>query len=216
MFFRILTLLFLLSAIPLFADDKAPDVSKMSYEELEKNGTDYFLKNQLDESWKCFQEMLRRQKAKKEPVETEIGVAYYGLGRIAILRRNFPEAIKYFEEARKRLNEGNAPPIVIAAMLYYLAAAYYQEKQFEKALELGNKEIPLTAKIYGEESSDFAISLVAHASRLYALNRQKEAISLTRKAYDIMCRCKGNDDPATQRIFKKLSEWEEGTKNQKN
>jgi len=212
MFFRLLTLLFLASALPLFADDKAPDISKMPYEVLEKNGTDYFLKNKLDESWECFQEMLRRQKAKKEPVETEIGVAYYGLGRIAILRKNFPEAIKYFEEARKRLNEGNAPPVVISGLLYYLAAAYYQEKQFEKALELGNQEIPLTAKIYGEESSDFAMSLAGHAAMLYDLNRKKEAISLTRKAYDIMCRCKGKDNAVTQKVLKRLLKWEKETK----
>ena len=211
MCFRLLTLLFLASALPLFADDKAPDISKMPYEVLEKNGTDYFLKNKLDESWECFQEMLRRQKAKKEPVETEIGVAYYGLGRIAILRKNFSEAIKYFEEAQKRLNEGNTNPVVISGLLYYLATAYYREKQFEKALELENEEIPLTAKIYGKDSSKFAISLLAHASTLYALNRQKEAIPLARNAYDIMCRCKGKDDTTAQNILKKLSEWENET-----
>ena len=208
MFFRILTLFFLLSAIPLIADDKAPDISKMSCEELENNGVDYLLAQKFDLAQKCFDEMLKRETSKKNPDPAELTIIYYGLGRVFQDKKDIPKAIEYFEKALSYANEKNSDLRILADLYYFAGAAYSRNEQLERALSLENKAIELATKTYGENHNKTAVFLAGNANVYRKMKDYDKSIEQLKKAYSILVKVYGPEEKITQRVSKAIAEVE--------
>ena len=210
MFFRILTLLFLLSAIPLFADDKIPDISKMPYEELENNGVDYLLAKKFDLAQKCFDEMLKRETSKKNPDPEELLAIYFGLGRVFQDKKDIPKAIEYFEKALSYANEKNSDLRILADLYNFTGAAYGVLKQYKKALPIARLSVEYADRSYGKNAPVTAVYMMGYALALRDNKEPEKALSLLKKAYEILEKYHGKNERATQRMAKLLSEWQKG------
>lgn len=210
MFLRILTLLFLLSAIPLFADDKAPAISKMSYEELAKNGLDYLLAYKFDLSQACFEEMLKRETSKKNPDPEELLAIYFGLGRVFQDKKDIPKAIEYFEKSLSYVNEKSNDIQFLADLYYFTGAAYGVLKQYPKALPLAEKAVKYAESSYGKDAPRTAVYMMGYALALRDNKENEKALSVLKKAYEILEKYHGKNERATQRMAKLLSEWQKG------
>ena len=209
MFFRLFTLFFMLSALPLSAEEKAPDISNMPYEELENNGVDYLLARKFDLAQACFDEMLKRQKAKKNPSPAKLTIIYYGLGRVFQDKKDIPKAIEYFEKALGYADEKSNDLRILADLYYFAGAAYSRKEQLEKALALENKAIELATKIYGEDHNKTAVFLAGNANIYRKMKNYDKSIEQLKKAHSILVKIYGLEEKITQRVSKAIEEVEE-------
>lgn len=75
---------------------------------------------------------------------------------------------------------------------------------FKKSLELRERTLPLTAEIYGEQSTYYATELV-NLSEMYAVNEEpSKAIETSKKALDLMETIYGKDSPNYYHAYSKL------------
>ena len=210
MFFRILTFLLLAFAIPLFADDKAPDISKMPYEELAKNGLDYLLAYKFDLSQACFEEMLKRETSKKKTDQEELLAIYYGLGRVFQDKKDIPKSIEYFEKSLSYVNEKSNDIQFLADLYYFAGSAYRISGQYTKALSLDESSVKYAECSYGKQSPRTAVYMMGYALALRDNKENEKALSILKKAYEILEKYHGKNERATQRMAKLLSEWQKG------
>ncbi len=214
---KILTsLLIFICAFSLSAEDMSNDkkqqfkesLSKMSYNDLEKNGVDYLLVNKFECSQACFEEMLRRETAKKNPRPTELAVIYYGLGRVCQDRKDFSIAVKHFGKALKYTKNQNIDKRFLADLYYFAGAAHSRNEQLEKALELEDKAIELAREIYGENSNKTASFLAGNANIYRKIGEYDKSIKQLKKAYSILIEIYGKDKEITRRVADKISKVE--------
>jgi len=187
----------------LFADDKAPDVSKMSYEELENNGVDYLLAQKFDLAQKCFDEMLKRETSKKNPDTAELTIIYYMLGRTFQDNKDFPNAVKYFNKALD--GEKTLKDTLLKSQLYFFAGtAFYKSNDLGNAEKLASKAYTLISNAYGKQN----IRMVSCLALMASISEQKhdydKAVKFFKDAIDILENTNGNIN-ALQRVKEKLS-----------
>lgn len=190
----------------------ADTLAKMTYKELENNGVDYLLAEKFDLSQACFEEMLKREKAKANPSNVELAIIYYGLGRVFQDKEEFPEAIKYFNKALKLVKNKDIDKRFIAQLYYYTGAAYSRNGELDKAMELEQQAIALAKIAFGKNHSKPAVYLAGNANIYRKKQQYNLALKQLKEAQLILMKKPKKNKNILEKIAQKILQVEKEAK----
>ena len=148
-------------------------------------------------------EMSKNVFEKPHAAEIEANIA---LARLLIFRKqNFTESKKLLDRARD-LGEtvyGYFHPKTVWILTNY-AGFYFEDKQFENAIETSNKILEVQRKLYGNDHPQIASALTEKGSFLFHAGRLDDAEDVWNKALKLRRKTLGTDHPYTTRVLGNL------------